>query len=193
MRFIHSDRGIAGLEVLLSVVVTIFIIGFIVTIFAIMGGELQDETYDEGTSVTVTGEACYINTTTYTSDYANSKRDFATFTITTAVNKTDETLITSGNYTATSAGLLSNLTATEWMAVEINYTYTYSKGTTATTVTSNVTDDISGVTDWFNIFILITAMVVLILLTVIIINALRGSGIVFPKEKPQGGASSETA
>jgi len=41
---------------------------------------------------------------------------------------------------------------------------------------TNVIDGIGSVTDWFEIFIVITAMVVLILLTVIIITAIRGSG-----------------
>jgi len=41
---------------------------------------------------------------------------------------------------------------------------------------TDVIDGIGSVTDWFEIFIVITAMVVLILLTVIIITAIRGSG-----------------
>ena len=97
----RKERGVAGLEVLLSVIVTLFVIGFLVMIFAVMGGELESEIQ---TSVT------------------------------------------------------NNATAVK----VINDTYT----------------EIAGVTDWFNIIIVITAMVILILLTVIIINAIRGSGIV---------------
>lgn len=48
---------------------------------------------------------------------------------------------------------------------------------TAQSVINNTTTSIVGVTDWFGIFIVITAMVVLILLTVIIITAIRGSGL----------------
>ena len=47
---------------------------------------------------------------------------------------------------------------------------------TAKGVINDTTVAISDVTDWFAIFIVITAMVVLILLTVIIITAIRGSG-----------------
>jgi len=54
--------------------------------------------------------------------------------------------------------------------------------TTAIGVINDTTVAISGVTDWFAIFIVIGAMVVLILLTVIIITAIRGSGML------QGGA-----
>ena len=49
--------------------------------------------------------------------------------------------------------------------------------TTAISVINDTTTSISSVTDWFPIFIVITAMVVLILLTVIIITAIRGSGL----------------
>ena len=50
-------------------------------------------------------------------------------------------------------------------------------GSTAQGVINNSTTAISSVTDWFDIFIVITAMVVLILLTVIIITAIRSSGL----------------
>ena len=49
--------------------------------------------------------------------------------------------------------------------------------TTAIGVINDTTVSISSVTDWFPIFIVIGAMVVLILLTVIIITAIRGSGL----------------
>jgi len=95
-----SDRGVAGLTVLMSLVVMLFVIGLLVMIFALMGGELQDATTDA----------------------------------------------------------------------------------TAIDVINDTTVGISGVTDWYDIFIVIGAMVVLILLTVIIITAIRSSGLM------QGGA-----
>jgi hypothetical protein len=91
-----TDKGVAGLSILLSLVVMLFIIGLIVMIFALMSGELQTAT-------------------------------------------TDKTAIDIINATGQS---------------------------------------ISSVTDWFDIFIVIGAMVVLILLTVIIITAIRSSGMV---------------
>ena len=96
-----NKKGVAGLNVLLSVIIMLFVIGFLVMIFAMMGGELQEAVVKDVT----------INTT--------------------AVNV-------------------------------INATYT----------------EIAGVTDWFGIIIVISAMVVLILLTVIIISAIRGTGLV---------------
>ena len=90
------DKGVAGTTVLLSLVVSLFVIGLLVMIFALMGGDLQDATDDA----------------------------------------------------------------------------------TAIEVINDTTDSISDVTSWYPIFIVVGAMVVLILLTVIIITAIRGSGLV---------------
>lgn len=91
-----TDKGTAGLTILLSLIVMLFIIGLIVMIFALMSSKLQGATTD-ATAIKV------INDTGYA---------------------------------------------------------------------------ISGVTAWFSIFIVIGAMVVLILLTVIIITAIRSSGMI---------------
>ena len=96
MKFnLKHDKGVACLTVLLSLIVMLFVIGLLVMIFALMGGELQDATTDA----------------------------------------------------------------------------------TAIEVINDTTSAISSVTDWYDIFIVIGAMVVLILLTVIIIVAIRGSGL----------------
>ena len=89
------DKGVAGLTILLSVVAMVFIIGFLVMVFAIIGSELGDNTTDP-------------------------------------------------------------------VAVD---------------VINDTTVAIAGVTSWFPIIITITVMVALILLTVIIIVAIRSSGI----------------
>jgi len=99
---LSSKKGTAGLDVFLSVITMVFVIGLIVMIFALMGGELRTQAND------------------VTSGYANN-----------TVN-----------------------------------------------IIGNTTSAISGATDYFGIIITITAMVVLILLTVIIIRAIRGSGLV---------------
>ena len=92
---LKKDKGVAGLTLFLSLITMLFVIGLLVMIFALMGGELQG-------SVTTT---------------------------------------------------------------------------TANHVIGNTTESISTATDWFDIFIVIGAMVVLILLTVVIISAIRGSGL----------------
>ena len=90
------DKGTAGLTILLSLVVMLFIIGLIVMIFSLMSAELMGATTDA----------------------------------------------------------------------------------TAIQVINDTGKSIASVTDWFDIFIVIGAMVVLILLTVIIITAIRSSGMV---------------
>lgn len=91
-----TDKGVAGLTILLSLIVMLFVIGLLVMIFSIMGGKLMTSTTD-----------------------------------------------------ATAIGVINDTARS-----------------------------ISSVTDWFDIFIVIGAMVVLILLTVIIITAIRGSGLI---------------
>jgi len=91
-----QEKGVAGLTILLSLVVMLFIIGLIVMIFSLMASSLMGSTTDA----------------------------------------------------------------------------------TAVSVINSTGQAIAGVTDWFDIFIVIGAMVVLILLTVIIITAIRSSGMV---------------
>jgi hypothetical protein len=104
---LRHDKGVAGLTVLLTLIVMLFVIGLLVMIFALMGGELQDATTD----------------------------------------------------------------------------------TTAIDVINDTTSSISSVTDWYDIFIVIGAMVVLILLTVIIIVAIRGSGLMSAGGTPTASGS----
>jgi hypothetical protein len=96
MKFGKTEKGVAGLNLFLSLIVMLFVIGLVVMIFALMGGELLDATDD----------------------------------------------------------------------------------TTAKQVIGNTSDALKSSVDWFDIFIVIGAMVVLILLTVIIIAAIRGSGLI---------------
>ena len=93
---LKHDKGTAGLNVLLSVITLLFVIGLVVMIFSLMAGEIASSTTDP----------------------------------------------------------------------------------TAIQVINDTGSALAGVTVWFPIIIVITAMVVLILLTVIIITAIRGSGLV---------------
>lgn len=177
---IHKDKGTAGLTILLSVVVMLFVIGLIVMIFNLMGSGLQDATYDV-TSATVTNESTgyYLNGTTYTVDNAGAL-GFTAFTVTALHNASDGAVIGTGNVTAGTTGTIVNASA-DWEGtyeVNVSYTYTYDATNTATDTMNDTRTSVAGVTDWFDIFIVITAMVVLILLTVIIITAIRSSGMV---------------
>jgi len=173
-----ADKGVAGLTILLSLVTMLFVIGLIVMIFSLMGGELRDATYTT-TSATVTNETgFYLNGTTYTVTNADAQ-DFASFVVTNVVDTFSNVTLLTGNYTVGSAGTIVNATADANVSNEhyVSYTYVYGAENTATGVINDTTGSIATVTDWFDIFIVIGAMVVLILLTVIIITAIRGSGL----------------
>jgi hypothetical protein len=92
-------------------------------------------------------------------------------------NRTASQTITSANYTIV-GNKIYNATAVVWDGVNVTYSYTYDANNTATDVMYDASSSISSVTDWYPIFIVIGAMVVLILLTVIIITAIRSSGMV---------------
>ena len=177
MKLGKQDKGVAGLTILLSLVTMLFVIGLLVMIFSLMGGEMIDATYTS-TTQTVNSEnvveADFIDGTGFT--LLDTELNNASWTIVALYNNTNE-LLAVGNYTLT-ANVLAN--ATEFNAgadMFVNYTYIYDASNTATGVMNDTTAGISSVSDWFPIFIVIGAMVVLILLTVIIITAIRSSGL----------------
>jgi len=176
MKTYKQDKGTAGLSILLSIIVMLFIIGLIVMIFTMMGAGLRDASYTS-TSVTVSNETgAWLNSTAYTVDNEGA-RSFGDLTITSAINTTDNSSIGTGNFTVVGA-TFTNASATTWDSVWVSYTYTWDADNTATDIMNDTSTGISGVTDWFDIFIVIAAMVVLILLTVIIITAIRSSGLI---------------
>lgn len=174
-RTLRHDKGVAGLTILLSVVAMVFIIGFLVMVFAIIGGSLAGNA-GTPTANTVAGEEGWINATGYTVDEADAV-GFRSFVVTGALNTTSGATIGSGNFTYTQSGLITNATATVWNAVTFNYTYVSTENNTATESITDTVSAIAGVSAWFPIIITITVMVALILLTVIIIVAIRSSGI----------------
>ena len=58
-----SEKGTAGLNVLLSVITMLFVIGLIVMIFALMGGELQDAGDSDNNASTTSTAQQVINDT----------------------------------------------------------------------------------------------------------------------------------
>lgn len=174
-----TDRGVAGLTILLSLVTMLFVIGLLTMIFSLMGGEMRDATYT-ATTLTVSDEQHLLaefvagDELDGVSGYLNPS-----CTISSVANETaDGTVLLAGNYTLSGCDLVNatvqDASTTKWF---VNYTFVYDADNTATDVMNDTVTGIAGVTDWFPIFIVIGAMVVLILLTVIIITAIRGSGL----------------
>lgn len=164
----------AGLTILLSTVALLFVIGFLIMIFTIMSGNLAGSSRI-ATVQTVTNETTFINAT---GDQLNiGGLNARGYTISQAINTTSGTNIAAANFTVSDSGLVTNATAVAWNFVSANYTFTFDANTTATQTILSTGNSIAGVTSWFPIIITITVMVCLILLTVIIIVAIRSSGL----------------
>lgn len=179
-----QDKGVAGLTILLSVIVSLFVIGLIVMVFSLMGNGLRDATYTS-TTTTKTNESVTFGATNTAQSLASSTLRNVVC-VTTPVQVLNETRAGASlgvtNVTLTSSCTLLNATALASFigngTVYVSYTYTYDADNLATDVMNDTTVGVAGVSDWFGIFIVISAMVVLILLVVIIITAIRGSGLI---------------
>jgi uncharacterized membrane protein len=181
-----QDKGVAGLTVLLSVIVMLFVIGLLVMIFSLMSGAINDQDliYERTSSISVNQEAITLTTAgTTPTTVANLRSPICTFV---AIYNGTTQLLGAGNVTEISECVFRNNSL--YSTFRINYTYTYLADQYGTGgVINDTSAALSGVTDWFDIFIVITAMVVLIMLTVIIITAIRSSGMVAGSE--QSGAN----
>lgn len=183
MRALLRDKnGVMRLPLLLTIIVSLFVIGFLVMIFAIMGGEIQDTTQD-AVSGTVTNESTVtvVNETGIQLEIGKNYTN-PTCTVSYVLNDTHNetyTGVASGNYTISGACRIAKTGDDDGMNNSIwNITYTYNafENTTASNVAFDTKDEIGDVTDWYAIIIVIAVMVVLIALTVVIIVAIRGSG-----------------
>jgi len=177
-----TDKGVAGLTILLSLITMLFVIGLLVMIFSLMGGEMRDATFTS-TSVSVANESVTLDGTAQTLSVASLRNVVCDTTPTQLINQTiDGEVFGVTNVTLTSTCTVTNATVIggDWIGngtVFLSYGYTWDADNTATNVMNDTTAGISSVTNWYPIFIVIGAMVVLILLTVIIITAIRGSGL----------------
>ena len=174
------DKGVAGLTILLSVIVMIFIIGLITMIFVLMNARLQnsDALYTTSDSLAVANESLTTVEETGESLSVAGLRDVVC-TISTVINASGGAAITAGNYTQTNCllqadGASNGYNNSNW---NVSYSYINEVDTGAADVANDSSTGFSGVVDWFSLFIVIAAMVVLILLTVVIISAIKGGGL----------------
>jgi len=176
---LNQDKGVAGLNILLSVISMLFVIGIILMVFTIAGTKLKEsvstDAYKELTTVT-NETGAYINTTGYTLDGASNYLASG-FAITSAINTSTNGTITLANISVSSAGVVTNATSSTFQGVWISYTYLYLKDKAAVNTINATYQSLGETTDWYPTFIVLAAMVVLILLLAIIINSIRGSGL----------------
>ena len=174
----RKDRGTAGLTILLSVVTMLFVIGLLVMIFALMGGELMNSS-----SVLTTDSAVGTNQSGLTLTAGSNLTSCVTYdngaisSITRLWNGTDNLNLTGSDYSYSGCDLRTTVASVYNLSDNLSVAYVISHSGSAYDTMNNTITGISDVTDWFPLFIVITAMVVLILLTVIIITAIRSSGL----------------
>lgn len=124
-------------------VLTLVLVAVLVIVAIVIFVSLGDS-FANISSVTITNETgAYINGTSYTTDDAGDC-GFGAATVTQILNTTDGILITSGNYSLSSDGVLTNLTSTTWSNVLLSYTYTW--GSEACTASENMTSEFGNYT-----------------------------------------------
>jgi len=177
MKFRNQEKGVAGLTILLSIITMLFVMGLLVMIFALMGGEIiNSDTVSKAftsASVTENGISFVDGGLTLTECGTQNKGAITSLTM---INATATTTVPSANYTISNC-IVSPSQASVWNNTVVNATYVYTYASGAYAVMNDSVSGISNVTDWYDIFIVIASMVVLILLTVIIIGAIRSSGL----------------
>lgn len=175
---LKRDKGVAGLTLLLSVVAMIFIVGFLVMVFAIIGGSLEDNTFDSVTATSVNESLARANTTGVTLTVGSSAFNGVCGSVTQIFNGTGGVSIAVGNITQTGCTVFNATNVAQFGATWLyTYPYTYDANNTATEAIDDTVVALAGVSSWFPIIITISVMVALILLTVVIIVAIRSSGI----------------
>lgn len=114
----------AQLEMLAPAILLVMIAGFVLFFGLQMLNGFGDTMDNYAT--TITNETGWLNGTGYNLSAAVAGNGFNSPVIVTVYNISvgvGNLLITSGNYTVTSAGFLTNLTATNWLNTNITYTF----------------------------------------------------------------------
>ena len=111
-----------------GIVLSLIVVGILLGAGFFILDEFLNQTDNDAASVTNESGA-YVNSTGYTLD-AVSVTGFNAPVITQVVNATNGvgTILATGNYTLSSAGVLTNASETTW--ADVNVTYTYLRGST---------------------------------------------------------------
>jgi len=184
---LKKNKGVAGLEILVSLIATLFVIGVLVMAFTIAGSKMADTVGDDTTTAinneTITMTPTGLKTLTY-NVYPGVSCSIRY--VTEELNSSAGGVISTGNWTVGgdgNCGLTFGGTAetndevynnTDW---NVSYSATYSDDLDAVNVINETKIAIAGVTDWFDTFIVIGAVVVLVLLIVLVIMAIRRAGL----------------
>jgi len=173
MKFDKKAQSLGGLYGGILVIASIgILLALVLYILSSMGTSFQIK----NTAGSVTNESgAYINGSGYTLELAGAD-DFANPVITLIHNATNGVIITSGNYTVSSVGVLINATATNWASVNVSYTYTYSADTSSSEATGTLVTQFVAFLPWLGIILLVLAAGV-VLFFIIRSFANRGQGV----------------
>jgi len=174
-----NKKAQAGLDIFLSVIAMLFVIGIIVMAFALAGAQIQDtdSAFDRTGSISVANESHYMNGSVGNFDLTFSSLRSSLCTVSTVYNASG-IIDATGNYSVSNCRVsLTTGSPYENETWNVSYSYTYDSPNQVATVINDTVSAISGATDWFAIFITISAIVVLILLIVLIVISLRGAGL----------------
>lgn len=178
MKMKNNKKGVVGLELFTGIIVALFMVGLIVMVFQISGSKLYDSQLVAGSGTANNESLGNVTDGAYSSFDASAYED-AVCTITSVWNATNVSdTINSGNYTQSGCSLTATATsvynATNW---SINYTYVYNTSGGAGTVINDTMVATGEATDYFGLFIVLGAMVTIVLMLVLIIRAIKSSGI----------------
>ena len=176
---LNKKKGQAGLNILLSIVSMLFMIGIIVMVFVLAGNKLASTVGDK-TSGTIANETITLINGTAVATSVVDLTSLSSIADILVYNETSTELVTSGNYTESNGYFTATTTNTEYTTptkVNVSFTYEYYAENTASKSIADSTLAIDDTTDWFSTFIVMASLVVLVLLVVIIINSIRRSGI----------------
>lgn len=120
----ENRKGQSGLEGVLTGFVFVAAVLVLLVLLVYVFGSVHEGLETTAQSNTVTNESgAYVNETGYTLAGASSTGEPRSYSITIVHNNSDGIIITSGNYTLSTAGVLTNATVTTWEDVNVFYTY----------------------------------------------------------------------
>ena len=175
----RTEKGQAGLNILLSVVTMLFLLGMIIMIYVYSGSKLEDAVATT-TTVNVGNET--ITTLTEVARnlayYGYWEVACSNFIVT---NASSGATVPATNYTGGGGCTIAIKTASvsNWNATTVNVSYTATHKTYSddVLVINKTKQAIGSTVDWFDIIVVMSALVVLVLLIVLIVRAIKTTGI----------------
>lgn len=168
-----SMKSKAQLGGLSSIILIVLISGVLIGAGFYIFSEIQSVDQMADLAVTATNETTgYINSSGYTLTGA-SQPGFNSPVISAVRNGTSGTVITSGNYTLSSAGVLTNATAVVWPTVHIDYSY--AKGDAGYNALNDTITAFDNVPQLLGLVVLIALIVIVLGLVFTIPGSQRGA------------------